>query len=315
MLSGAGMALAQEVLKPVTRVLVLGDALGSGLGAGLSRMAEVTGDYEVSTRFNEESGLARPDVYDWPATVSKILGSNAYDVIVVMLGANDTQAIRQNGMRIPFGSEGWAEAYAVQVDRLLAELSGSGAHIIWVGPPPMRAPDYDAAVRDIAAIQRARVEAGGHTFIDMRTELAGPGGAYAEYGPGETGASARLRGYDGVSFYKAGNDRMGQIVIAALERDGPVPTDEALPAEEVVSQVPLFGQIMMGGAAYTVRPEGVTANAVMLTAAGLQGDAALKALRGIAPAGSGAEALFRRGEAPVAPKGRADDFAVPAIAQ
>jgi hypothetical protein len=315
LLLGAGMALAQEAPKPVTQVLVLGDALGSGLGAGLSRMAEVTGDYEISNRFNEESGLARPEVYDWPASAAKILSSNIYDVIVVMLGANDTQAIRRDGMRIPFGAEGWAAAYAAQLDRLLAELTPSGARIIWVGPPPMREPDYDAAVRDIAAIQRARVEAGGHSFIDMRTELSGPGGAFAEYGPGETGASTRLRGYDGVSFYKAGNNRMGQIVIAALERDGPAPIDEAPPAEEVVSQVPLFGQIMMDGAAYTVRPEGVTANAVMLTAAGLQGDAALKALRGIAPAGSGAEALFGRGEAPLAPKGRADDFAVPAAAQ
>ena len=73
-------------------MLVLGDAIGGGLGAGLTRVAEASGDYEVSIRFNEESGLARPEVYDWPATVPKILGSNAYDVIVVMLGANDTQA-------------------------------------------------------------------------------------------------------------------------------------------------------------------------------------------------------------------------------
>ena len=88
------LASAQEQEKPVTRILVLGDAIGGGLGAGLTRVAEASGEYEVSNRFNEESGLARPEVYDWTATVPKILGSNAYDVIVVMLGANDTQPIR-----------------------------------------------------------------------------------------------------------------------------------------------------------------------------------------------------------------------------
>jgi hypothetical protein len=312
LLSGAGLSFAQEALKPATRVLVLGDAIGGGLGAGLSRMAESSGDYDVSNRFNEESGLARPEVYDWPATVSKILGSNAYDVIVVVLGANDTQAIRQDGLRIVFGSEPWAEAYAARVDRLLAELSASGARIIWVGPPPMREPDYDAAVRDIAAIQRARVEARGLTFIDMRPDLSGPGGVYADTGPDETGTVRRLRGRDGISFYKAGNNRMGQIVLAAIESEGTQPApEEAESAGEPARQVPLFGQVLMDGEAYTVQPEGVTANAVMLAGAGLESEAALRALRDIAPKGSAAEQLFRRGAASSAPAGRADDFAVP----
>jgi hypothetical protein len=71
----------------------------------------------------------------------------------------------------------------------------------------------------------------------------------------------------------------------------------------------------MDGEAYVVQPEGVTANAVMLTAAGLDSEAALKALRDIAPEGSAAAMLFRRGEAPPAPRGRADDFAAPAPVQ
>jgi hypothetical protein len=311
----SGAALAQEAENPVTRVLVLGDAIGGGLGAGLTRVAEPSGEYEVSNRFNEQSGLARPEVYDWTATVPKILGSNAYDVIVVVLGANDTQPIRQEGgVRIPPGTPEWAEAYAARVDGLLSELSASGARIVVVGPPPMRDPEYDAAVRDIAAIQRARAEARGLTFIDMRPELSDPEGRYAETGPDDTGTVRRLRGRDGISFYKAGNNRMGQIVLAAIE------TSEALArpgqgpgaaGQEERTQVPLFGQLMTDGEAYTVQPEGVTANAVMLTAAGLSSAAALKALRDISPEGSAAEKLFRRGDAPAAPPGRADDFAAP----
>jgi len=309
-------ASAQEQEKPVTRILVLGDAIGGGLGAGLTRVAEASGEYEVSNRFNEESGLARPEVYDWTATVPKILGSNAYDVIVVMLGANDTQPIRQEGgQRIPAGTPEWAEAYAARVDSLLSELSPSGARIVVVGPPPMRDPEYDSAVRDIASIQRARAEARSLTFIDMRPELSDPDGRYAETGPDDTGTVRRLRGRDGISFYKAGNNRMGQIVLAAIETgDAPARPgagNRAAVREEQARQVPLFGQLMMDGEAYTVQPEGVTANAVMLTAAGLSSAAALKALRDISPEGSAAAKLFRRGEAPAAPPGRADDFAAP----
>jgi hypothetical protein len=312
----SGAASAQEAEKPVTRVLVLGDAIGGGLGAGLTRVAEASGEYEVSNRFNEQSGLARPEVYDWTATVPKILGSNAYDVIVLVLGANDTQPIRQEGgARIPPGTPEWADAYAARVDGLLSELSASGARIVMVGPPPMRDPEYDAAVRDIAAIQRARAEARGLTFVDLRPELSGPDGRYAETGADDTGTIRRLRGRDGISFYKAGNNRMGQIVLAAIESgEGPAKPGNESVAEDA-RQVPLFGQVLMDGEAYVVQPEGVTANAVMLTAAGLDSEAALKALRDIAPEGSAAAMLFRRGEAPPAPRGRADDFAAPAPVQ
>jgi uncharacterized protein len=306
-------ARAQDAFSPpvFTRVLVLGDAIGGGLGAGLTRVAEATGKYEVSIRLNEESGLARPEVYDWTATVPKILGSKTYDVIVVMIGANDTQPIRHDGMRIPVGTPEWADAYGGQVDRLLSALQSSGARILWVGPPPMRDTEYDSAIRDVAEIQRQRTKAEGLTFIDMRPELSGPDGAFIDTGPDDTGTVTRLRGRDGVSFYKAGNNRMGQIVLAAIESESAVMPAE--PVEDVVvGLVPLFGQGLMDGEDYTVQPEGVTANVVMLTAAGLDSAASLKALRDIAPAGSAAERLLKRGDAAAAPSGRADDFTAPA---
>jgi len=304
-------AVAQESLEPpVTRVLVLGDAIGGGLGAGLTRVAEATGKYEVSIRLNEESGLARPDVYDWAETVPKILGSKSYDVIVVMLGANDTQPIRQDGMRIPAGTPEWAEAYGAQMDRLLSALEASNARLVWVGPPPMREAEYDTAIRDVAEIQRQRTKARGIPFIDLRPELTGPDGAFADTGADDTGTVTRLRGRDGVSFYKAGNNRMGQIVLAVIE-SGDAGGPAQRPVDEAVALVPLFGQVLMDGEAYTVQPEGVTANAVMLTAAGLDSAAALNALRDIAPKGSAAEKLFRQGDAAAAPAGRADDFAAP----
>ena len=50
----SGAALAQDAGKPVTRVLVLGDAIGGGLGAGLTRVADAYGVYEVTNLFYEE---------------------------------------------------------------------------------------------------------------------------------------------------------------------------------------------------------------------------------------------------------------------
>ena len=315
----------------ILEVLSIGDALGGGLGAGLSRVTEPGGDYDVSIRFNEESGLARPEVYDWAATVSKILEGNAYDVIVVMLGANDRQMIRDGEMRYDFGTPEWAGAYAKQANLLLDQLAASKARVIWVAPPPMRDPDYDAAMKTIAALQKDLVEERGMTFLDLRKQFTNPDSTYTDSTTDGAANIVKLRGRDGISFFKAGNNLMGEQVLAAIkagEEPAAAEVSESAPGEKTSrldipelnksdsearpDAVPLFGQTMVDGESYTVQPEGVTANAILLAAGDLGPEAALKTLRDIAPTGSGAERLFKLGNPEVAPAGRPDDFAAPA---
>lgn len=310
----------------IAEILSIGDALGGGLGAGLARVTEPSGDYDVSIRFNEESGLARPEVYDWAATVPKILEGNAYDVIVVMLGANDRQVIRDGSMRYDFGTPEWTARYTAQANRLLDQLAASTARVIWVAPPPMRDPDYDAAMKTVAALQKDLVEKRGMTFLDLRKQFTNPDGSYTDSTTDGAANIVKLRGRDGISFFKAGNNLMGEQVLAAIKS---VPAAEGAPVAAKTSRldvpaanktdseakpdsVPLFGQAVMDAAPYTVQPEGVTANAVLLAAGDLGPEAALKTLRDIAPTGSGAERLFRLGSPEPAPAGRADDFTAPA---
>lgn len=325
-----GMAVQQAPAaadeKHVTEVLAIGDAFGGGLGAGLARVTEASGDYDVSIRFNEESGLARPEVYDWPATVPKILEGNAYDVIVVMLGANDRQVIRDGEMRYDFGTPEWTASYTKQANLLLDRLQASKARVIWVAPPPMRDPDYDAAVKTIAALQKDLVERRGMTFLDLRPAFTNPDGSYTDSTTDGAANIIKLRGRDGISFFKAGNNLMGEKVLAAIaageklevsqpgDKTSRLDSPEANKTDSEVmnNSVPLFGQAVMDGEPYTVQPEGVTANAILLAAGDLGPEAALKTLRDIAPTGSGAEKLFKLGSPEAAPAGRADDFAAPA---
>ncbi len=312
--------------KHSTAVLAIGDAIGGGLGAGLARITESSGEYDVSVRLNEESGLARPEVYDWAATVPKILDGNVFDVIVVQLGSNDRQTIRDGDQRHDFNSPEWVAAYKKQIDLLLDQLQASNARIIWVSPPPMKDTDYDAAMRVIAELQRERVTARKLSFLDIRPQFSKPDGSYTDAVTDDAGNTIKLRGRDGISFFKTGNNRMGELVLAAIESAAPPPdaektsrldspeaakTDsEARPAP--LDEVPLFGQAVMDAEPYTVQPEGVTANAILLAAGDLGPEAALKTLRDIAPQGSGAERLFKIGQSNPAPAGRADDFSAPA---
>jgi hypothetical protein len=315
---------AVDEASQVTDILVLGDAVGGGLGAGLTRMADIDGRYEVALRFNEESGLARPEVYDWKATLPKILESNSYDVIVVMLGSNDRQMIRSGNERHAFNSPGWIEAYKTQIDMVLDELAESGADVYWVSLPPMANSEYDAAMKAITDLQRERVEARGMNFLDIRPEFSNPDGSYTDMGKDDTGEVRKLRGKDGISFFKQGNNRLGQLVLEAIARGKtaapktakvslPETTSVQRPEISAAREVPLFGQIGIMGDIVTLRPKDVVMNASLVVggAETLPPAAALEAIRAMAPQGSSAEKLFRLGQAPDAPKGRADDFSVP----
>ena len=65
---------------------------------------------------------------------------------------------RSDTARYDFGTPEWSAAYAKQVNLLLDQLATANARIFWVAPPPMRDPDYDAAMKTIAALQKAEFE-------------------------------------------------------------------------------------------------------------------------------------------------------------
>jgi hypothetical protein len=319
-------ATVEDVAAPaadVQQMLVIGDALGGGLGAGLIRAAEVNGGFEVTNRFVEESGAARPEVYDWGATLPKILEGRSYDAIVVLLGANDRQMIKQGNLRFGFEVADWSKAYTQNLDRILEDLKASGAGVYWVSLPPMADPKYESAMQVIAGLQKARVEAYGMHYIDIRPAFLAADGSYTDTGPDDTGAVRKLRSRDGVTFFKQGNNRMAQLVMQAIAK---VPA-EAAPSEVKTSlpvdaprpkiaipavDVPQFGQRAVDGSASLVKPVEVAAALVSATTASfalVQGSFA--DVLAITPPGSTAARLFTDGTSAKVPAGRLDDFAVP----
>lgn len=308
-----------EVEVENTRILVIGDALGGGLGAGITRMAELETGFEVTNRFKEESGVARPEFHDWGVALPKLLEGDAFDAVVVLLGSNDRQSIRIDERRLVFGTPEWVEAYKARTDRILDALLSAGVKVYWVSIPPMADPEYDAAMRNLTELQRQRVEAKGAKFVDIRKAFLNPDGSYTDSGPGDEGVVRRLRSRDGITFFKQGNNRMGQLVLAAIkegmaEAVPPQGTEAAAGKGDVppLSNVPLFGQAAADGAAVTMRPADIKVTDLLPKAsepAALPGlGARLAGLRALAVPGSAAEMLFSVGQMPAPPAGRADDF-------
>jgi hypothetical protein len=307
----------EVVAQPVDdtyRILVIGDALGGGLGAGLSRMAEAEPRFEFVNRFQETSGLARPEVYDWPASLPKIMEGKEFDAVVVLLGAYDRQAIREGDFRLVFNTPEWKAAYEARIDELLDLLNTAGLKVFWVAIPPMGDAKYEADMKIVAALQKQEVLSKGQVYVDLRSSFLTPDGEYTDKGPDDTGEVRKLRSRDGIAFFKQGNNRFGQLLLAEIKRvigTGAIETTPAVTPKvdlppPAVAVVPMFGQDNGDGTFVAFQPdEKLIAELARVVA----GDIIVKAIsRSDIVPGSEAEKLFILGQAQPAPAGRFDDF-------
>jgi uncharacterized protein len=300
----------------VYRILVIGDSMAGGLGAGITRMVEGQSGYEIVNRFNESSGLTRPDFYDWTGAIPKIMEGKNFNAVVVLIGLNDRQDIRSANGRLTFNSPEWVKAYQANIDAVMDVLKSQNVKVFWLGEPPMGDPTYDADMITVTALQKERVVLKGAVFIDTRTPLLSADGKYMDFGPDDTGEPRKLRQRDGVTFFKQGNNKFGQIILAAIKaaNDGTLPDAPVAAAETPVVEPapggPMFGQNDANGQAVLHGADEVVVAVVKVPVVEKPAtDPALPAV------GSEAEKFFKSGEATAAPLGRFDDFSYVAPAQ
>ena len=90
---------------PTTTVLVLGDSLADWLGYGLEEALADTPEVGVVRKIKGSSGLiryeARSDTPDWAQVAKDILATEKPNAIVVMLGLNDRQSLRDRAPSRP----------------------------------------------------------------------------------------------------------------------------------------------------------------------------------------------------------------------
>ncbi len=305
-----------NAVEDVKRILVVGDEMGGGMGGGLTRMTANDPTFEIVNRFSEASALARPDRYDWAASIPKIMEDKDFSSAVVLIGLNDRQDIRTPVGRMAFNSAEWIAAYKANVDALIDALLAQNVKVIWLGQPPMGDRAYDADMQMITALQKERALAKGVKFVDLRAPFLGPDGQYSARGPDDSGVEQKLRQNDGVTFFRLGNNRIGQIVLQALKDNSVVPAVEtvtvapgkgdAVTATAPDEAGPVFAQEDQNGQAVLHSGGDVIASVVNETA----NAAAISAssIGVAASAGSSAEKMFTVGVSPLAPAGRFDDF-------
>lgn len=205
------------------RILVAGDSLSIHLGPSLTTL---TKDLPVSVNQDsvEGTGLARPDVVDWPTTLANDMAKWHAEVVVLMFGGNDDQSLRTPTGWISYTNlPAWQVEYEKRIALVMNTLikANPTVTIVWVGLPAVRKahleqfrPIINELVEREATARPANV-----IYVDSGKVLDAPDGSFQTYAQNPDGSRTAVREPDGIHYTLAGSNRIiSELVIPAFAK-------------------------------------------------------------------------------------------------
>jgi hypothetical protein len=201
---------------------ITGDSLSITPGESLVNQGLATGvigllgpvDGHVAT------GLARPEVFNWPGYLASVLPPLDAGAVVLTIGSNDDQSLTGDGGTGPLGSPEWIAEYRRRVGGLMDQVTGNGTTtLFWVGIPPMRNTErFDTRYKLINEIVKSEADKrpGKVVWVNTEAVLSPFGGGYADYLENPDGTLVQVRASDGIHFTREGGDRIAAAVLAAM---------------------------------------------------------------------------------------------------
>lgn len=236
------IAPSQRLFKPPVETTVpatffvaaLGDAMALMLADGLKEsLAHDRPHVGVLRKGRDSSGLVRDDFFDWVKAARDIAqGPEKVDYVLIMLGANDRQQMRDSdGATLEPFTPRWKEVYAQRVEAMVAPFKAKNVPVVWVGLPIMKSERYGADMASLNEIARAAAQKAGANFVETWERFADESGHFSAIGPDVVGRPTRLRASDGIHFTQAGAVKLAYFVQGDISRlAGAPPTPAPAPA-------------------------------------------------------------------------------------
>ncbi|MBE4748384.1 DUF459 domain-containing protein [Corallococcus sp. ZKHCc1 1396] len=195
--------------EPRRTVLLLGDSLiATGFGEYLQTQLSAHPRIRCERRAKSSTGLARPDFFDWLEVGQQEVQQHQPDVVVVILGGNDGQALhtKVGQATVAWGNPDWGDGYRQRVQEFTTAISAPGRKIIWLELPATGRHRFEQKLALIRGLQRevitAREDA---VHLDTRPFFTDARGRALNKAPVEGFRKPmRLRMTDGVHFTVAG---------------------------------------------------------------------------------------------------------------
>ena len=200
-------------------VLMIGDSMMRLLGIAMEKELKSAGIQPAATFTSLGSGLARMDAFDWFAKVEAVTKEQRPATVVVTLGANDRQALKDTtGRVVNFGTPEWDKEYALRVGRIMDELIAGGVNrIIWLLLPDMKDPVHQEYAVSVNALYAREAAAESRkekvVLFDMRPLLSRKPGTFSLYMMSSNGEALTVRDADGVHLSSVGAHRVAQAIV------------------------------------------------------------------------------------------------------
>jgi hypothetical protein len=207
------------VAGPSFTIAVLGDNIGTLLAQGLHETFATQPNVTILRKARENTGLVRDDYFDWAKAARDLVASSErIDAIVLMLGSNDRQALRDGAGSVDPRLPRWREIYAERAQNLARTLREKNVPLIWVGMPVMKNERLSNGLLELNEIFRETATQNGATYIDVWEAFVDDRQQFALYGPDLNGAITKLRAGDGVHFTRAGARKLAYFVEGDIKR-------------------------------------------------------------------------------------------------
>lgn len=204
-----------QVKKP--NVLIVGDSLMGGVGPRLKRLLRKEHGFpNPKLKWKASTGLSRPDYFDWPKTLNKLLSEKDYDVVVAIFGTNDTQPVSVNRKSYRYGTKAWFEHYRKRVVNVLDMMcKAQNRSVYWIGLPTMRSETFNDKVVKMNALYReelSRSTCGKYIPMDKILSPDGQFSSYLRVGK----KRKKVRAGDGIHLSFTGYDYVARRVIDTI---------------------------------------------------------------------------------------------------
>ena len=209
--------LAEPTAAQPLTILEIGDSLGQDLGFGLQDELGSDPFVKVVQDAVGDTGLSRPDYYDWPAHLAAELQQDDPQALIVFVGGNDGQSFNVNGEAAQPFTPLWTSTYTARVATIMNEATSAGARVLWVGMPVMQNPVLAHTMQQLNAIYQAQSALHkGVTYFPSWSVFTNAAGQYTQDIAGPDGEELVLRDPDGVHIAGAGYDRLAQALIPVM---------------------------------------------------------------------------------------------------
>lgn len=213
----ASYGWARPIYRDQGGILLIGDSMMRiGLGPVLSQQLSHKFGPNIHLRAKGSSGLSRPDFYDWPDAISGFLKRHKYRSVIVFLGANDCQNIREKKRILRFGTPEWIEIYSKRLTDTANLLCANGRKVYWLSIPPMQKPTFNQRIQRLNSIIKNTLQR--KTCVEMISTQAALGNTddFLQFFQHKN-KRIRIREPDGIHLTNKAGELLSERIIEAIE--------------------------------------------------------------------------------------------------